>query len=90
MKVLNSSKVLDGITDLRKLSHMEETIFYVTSELSWHCTDTGFSGVRLLEVVVQRLAEFHDLPSQVSPVPTCPVVNTHTVSSTSNQKSPLW
>lgn len=49
-EVLNSSKVLCGITDLRKLSHVEETIFYVTSELSWHWTDTGFSGVRLLEV----------------------------------------
>lgn len=41
---------------------MEETIFYVTSELSWHWTDTVFSGVRLLEVTVQRLSFLIFLP----------------------------
>lgn len=41
---------------------MEETIFYVTSELSWHWTDTVFSGVRLLEVTVQRLSFMIFLP----------------------------
>lgn len=41
-------------------------------------------------------AELHDLHFllltvfQVSPAPTCPFVNIHTVSSTSNQKLPLW
>lgn len=61
-RVLNSSKVLCGITGLRQLSCMEETFFCVTSELSWHWTDTGFSGVSLLEVTVQRLSFMIFLP----------------------------
>lgn len=95
-RALNSSKFLHGVTDLRKLSHMEETIFYVTSELSWHWTDTGFSGVRLLEVTVQRLSFMIFLPYcwlmffQVSAAPLCPFVYTHTgFFSSSNQESPL-
>lgn len=67
-RVLNSSKVLHGITDLRKLPRIyfllrkEETISYVTSELSWHWTDPGFSGVRLLEVIGQSLSFMIFLP----------------------------
>lgn len=61
-RVLNCSKVLHGITDLRKLPCMEETISYVTSELSWHWTDTGSFGVRLLAVIVQSLSFMVFLP----------------------------
>lgn len=51
--------------------------------LDWHC-------------FFWSQAELHDLPSllltvfQVSAAPMCPFVNTDTVSSTWNQKSPLW
>lgn len=95
-RALNSSKILHGITDLRKLSHMEETIFYVTSELSWHWTDTVFSGVRLLEVTVQRLSFMIFLPYcwlmffQVSAAPLCPFVYTHTGFFLPQTKSHHW